>query len=345
MGVVSIHWPLWIVLPSSYVFFCASYSFLTPALSRKLLPGTYSKLSELNKRCWNQNVNALLHTLIVVGSLVGVLAGHSLDDASLEPKYVVMGYIDICISLGYMLFVLPWSLHMYFWLKARKPYTSFAFCIHHTCVVTAELTYLLTQACAWYGAAAVALLEFTNWFYLPFILMKQAGVQNTLFYLLGFSFVLVYTVCRVVLGTWLGIAFAVEAADLDSGDDGLWAAVAVALLTYWGLMMLSLYWWCAEVLPKLHEGLGELLGEGYWKSFCPRWCVRRLSGEERERARVLAERRQLAKALAAERLEAGEQSAGRAGRGSAVPPNTAFVAMQSSTGSDSPQPLRREERT
>ena len=53
------------------------------------------------------------------------------------------------------------------------------------CVVTAEITYLLTQTSAWYGAAGVALLEFTNWWYLPYVLMKQAGHRSALFFVCG----------------------------------------------------------------------------------------------------------------------------------------------------------------
>lgn len=109
------------------------------------------------------------------------------------------------------------------------------------------------QSCAWYGAAAVALLEFTNWFFLPYILMKQSGYSGAPFIVLGSLFVVVYFVCRIVLGTWLGIAFAVDVAALASSDAGLWVAVVTSLLTYWLLMGLSVYWWFTEVMPNLHN--------------------------------------------------------------------------------------------
>ena len=50
-------------------------------------------------------------------------------------------------------------------MGARRPYVTDEFTLHHCCVVTAELVYLLSNAGPFYGAIALMLMEFTNWLY------------------------------------------------------------------------------------------------------------------------------------------------------------------------------------
>ena len=175
--VINVHWPLYTVYPAAIVFFYCAYFLFIPLGIRLCCQKRFNVLTRLNKRCFIQNINSCLHAFAIVSSLFIVLAGdHEMRDAGVAPHYNVLAYCEVCVSLGYMSFVLPWSLHMYFVLKARRPYTSATFCVHHATVVVAEVVYLLTQTCALHGALTVALMEFTNWFFLPLILMTQLDI-------------------------------------------------------------------------------------------------------------------------------------------------------------------------
>ena len=92
-------------------------------------------------------MNALLHTYVVVGALLAevLVEGRVLRSAGLHPYYSPFAYVDVCISLGYMCFTLPWSVRTWFVLRHRE-HTSRSLMLHHVCVVVAELVYLLTQA-------------------------------------------------------------------------------------------------------------------------------------------------------------------------------------------------------
>ena len=101
---------------------------------------------------WRQCINYLLHSVIMVVGLVAVLVTNEaseLRSAGLLPHYSAFAYADVCLSLGYMSFTLPWSFYVYFWLGRRDMGTNKGLIAHHCAVVVAELVYLLTQTSPW----------------------------------------------------------------------------------------------------------------------------------------------------------------------------------------------------
>ena len=204
---------------------------------------------------------------------------------------------------------------MYFVLKARRPYTSATFCVHHATVVVAEVVYLLTQTCALHGALTVALMEFTNWFFLPLILMTQLDIVGLKKAIAGALFVIVYTVCRMVLCVWVGIDFAIAAARYEPDGDGAgaWAAVAISLLAFWVLLGLSVYWWCRDVPTGIKAATEDMWGEGYWKGkwWCPWFCQEEEREKRRERRRRRAALNELKRERDAEMKKADVQIVSR----------------------------------
>lgn len=299
-------WPLWTVLPAAVVFWWTFYYVVTPALGRLC---AIENLTKLNQLCWRQNVTSLLHTLIVVTILVVVFAtDEHLRRTGIAPYYNSLAYADVCVSLGYMLFALPWSLHMRFVLGARRPYVTGEFTLHHCCVVTAELVYLLSNACPFYGAIALMLMEFTNWLYLPFVLMKQAGTTDgPAFLVCGVGLVVSFVGCRLGVCTWVGVAFARDAA--SGMPDGLASAVTLSLVAFWTLQCISYWWWAHDVMPQLHATLTRLGGDEYYLRPLPAALRARLSPASRAKARQRREMQELARQM---RLE-NEQAVARGG--------------------------------
>ena len=315
-SVVNVHWPLYTVYPAAIVFFYCAYFLFIPLGIRLCCQKRFNVLTRLNKRCFIQNINSCLHAFAIVSSLFIVLAGDlDMRAAGVAPHYNVLAYCEVCVSLGYMSFVLPWSLHMYFGLKARRPYTSATFCVHHATVVVAEVVYLLTQTCALHGALTVALMEFTNWFFLPLILMTQLDIVGLKKAIAGALFVVVYTVCRMVLCVWVGIDFAIAAARYEPDGDGAgaWAAVAISLLAFWVLLGLSVYWWCRDVPPGIKAATEDMWGEGYWKGkwWCPWFCQEEEREKRRERRRRRAALNELKRERDAEMKKADVQIVSR----------------------------------
>ena len=112
-------------------------------------------------------------------------------------------------------------------------------------------------------------MEFTNWFFLPLILMTQLDIVGLKKAIAGALFVVVYTVCRMVLCVWVGIDFALAAASTAR-------AAAVAISAFWVLRQLGLL-----VVPRVPPGIRRrprICGAtGKW--WCPWFCQE----EERER--------------------------------------------------------------
>ena len=109
-SVVNVHWPLYTVYPAAIVFFYCAYFLFIPLGIRLCCQKRFNVLTRLNKRCFIQNINSCLHAFAIVSSLFIVLAGdHEMREAGVAPHYNVLAYCEVCVSLGYMSFVLPWS--------------------------------------------------------------------------------------------------------------------------------------------------------------------------------------------------------------------------------------------
>ena len=316
MTLVHVHWPLYTVFPISSIFFWTTYLLLRSV--PRLQPELYTRWNHFNQRCYAQNVNSVAHTLLVVGSLFAVLIGeHEVRDAGLRPYYSKVAYFDVSVSLGYFSFALPWSCHMYFWLGARAPYTRFSLCVHHALVFTAEGVYLLTQYCPWYGALALALMEFTNWFYVPHVLLTQLGRRGMAWTVIGILFVLAYTGCRVVACTYLAVVFARDVAEYEPHQEtSWWVPVGLSLGCFYGLLGLSFFWFYKDLVPNAHIELKALFGDDYLLCCCPgsvRELIARNSPEAREKRKKAAAQmrmvREMQRANAAEKGTAGSDEA------------------------------------
>lgn len=266
--IIQLHWPLYYVFPACTAGFYVWY--LVSPMYPALLPRAYAQWHELDKKCWRQNTASAVHSLIVVSSLIGIQASDpEIAIAGLSPYYNWWLYVTASISLAFFSLAFPWSLYMYFFLKARQPYTRLSLCVHHMVVVSALLVYLLTQYCPHQGALAILLMEITNWFYVPHLLLTQLGHKGTLWTANGICFVIAYTSCRIFACTWLAIQMVIDVARFNPPQDVGWAAISVSLGSLYVLLYLSFFWFIADVAPTTHNALKDLLGEDYHRRCCP----------------------------------------------------------------------------
>ena len=291
IGAFNTRWPLYTVYPCAAAFFWLSYLVLLPAFSRWAVPVRYGKFNAFNERCWRQNLNSLLHTSLAVCLLCAVLlTDDEIFSRRLYQHDNLLLYFDISLSLGYFTFALPMSVYMAFVLKAGFPYGSPIMSLHHTLVVLAQATFLLTQYPAFYMAASGALFELTNVFFIPHVLMIQLEVSGPLQQANGLLLVLAYTVFRVVACTAICVLSLGDFASFTPPHPSGWAAALVAMGCLYGLTTMSWYWYVRDIVPALHAGLQETLGDEYHHTCCSaplrQWAWRTLTAEGREHARL-----------------------------------------------------------
>ena len=275
-SVMQARWPLWTVYPAAAGFFWCAYLWLVPALSRWLVPGSYAAFSDNNNRCWRQNICSLTHTTLATVFLTLALASDpGIFSERLSPHDNLILYLDISLSFGYFSFAFPISLYMVFYLKARPPYASWLMCLHHAMVVVAQFSFLLTQSPPFYMAASGLLFELTNVFYIPHVLMVQLRHRSRTAKLNSLALFVAYTLGRIVVCTALVPLSLADLAAFAPPDDGRWLAASVGLLCFYGLLLLSWFWYVHDILPALHAALQESLGATYYHACCPR-CVRAL---------------------------------------------------------------------
>ena len=270
MPLVQVHWPLYTVYPAATGFFWVMYLFVSPRMSSRFIE-MYDEWPRGQQMVWRQCINYLLHSVMMVIALVGVLVsseGAELRQSGLMPHYSKFAYIDVCLSLGYMSFTLPWSFLVYFWMKRRDMGTNKGLIVHHCAVVVAELVYLLTQTSPWYGALSLVLFEVSNLNAAPHLLMTQLRYTGIWHFLNGICFLITYTGSRIISCTVIGVLYVRDYANF-SGEWGIWLAVALSLTAYWVLMTLSYYWFYRDVMTVTHFELKRYFGERYYTKCCP----------------------------------------------------------------------------
>ena len=268
--VVRVHWPLYTVYPASVLFFWFLYLAVIPWLSNRYC-FDYRGWMVHQQMAWGQNVNYLVHSVVVIIPLVVVMNTHGseLYAAGLLPYYNELAYIDICLSLGYMSFTLPWSLHVWFRMKRRDMGTNKGLIVHHVAVVVAEVVYLLTQVAPWYGALSLILFELSNLNAAPHLLMTQLRYSGPLHFINGVCFLITYTGSRIIACTILGVLYVIDYARLDSDEWAAWLALGVCIAVYWVLMVLSYFWYQRDVMKVTHQELKRYLGADYLRRCCP----------------------------------------------------------------------------
>jgi hypothetical protein len=179
-------WPVVSVYPIATVSFWMLYFFGWTPISQRLLKGraarSHAQLSSLSNRFWRANCNSCLHSVLVVLLLLLMFAT---DDGELwteriQPYYNPYGYSAICVSLGYFSFAIPWQHRIFFCERSKHPGAiQPTLVVHHVIVVAGALVYVFTCACALYGSIAFACMEFTNWFFVPWMMLEMLGLDGT----------------------------------------------------------------------------------------------------------------------------------------------------------------------
>ena len=245
------------------------------------------RFSQFNEKCWRQNVLSGVHTLLSLCFLLGALLcdrGLVFGDARLYPHDSLLLYVDISMSLGYFSYSLPISIVM---ASAGFPFGSRVMVLHHAFVVVAQSTFLLTQYPSGFMAASGFLFELTNLFFIPHVLLMQLSAPEGPRTLLGVALVLVYTLARCVACTALALTSVADLGRFAPPLPSAWIFAMVGLICFYGLLAISWYWYVATILPALHRGLQQALGDEYYHACCPapvrRAVWRRFTSEGRDR--------------------------------------------------------------
>jgi len=268
---IRVHWPLYCV-PGCALAFYALY-FALHSLSRRLVPG-YRHWPEINQRSWRQNVCATIHTYVLMLLLIVALGidGAALQRALLVPHYSPLAYLAVSFSLSYMCLTLPWSCRMYFGSSDERKATRPSLIIHHAFVVLAEGVYLLTQTSPWPGILSLVLFEASNLFLMPHHLMTQLDYHGKWHFLNGLAFFATCTLARVFGCVALGISYVRDAATLHERDWELVLCVSLSLVSFWAILLLSLYWYVHDVLGEVHKELAIKWGGDYLIRVCCPCC-------------------------------------------------------------------------
>lgn len=266
---VNVHWPLWTVYPACVMLFWGLYLVVVPRLSQRFVLD-YRGWTHGQQMVWGQTINYLIHSVLVIVPLISVMAssGSELRAAGLYPFYDEIAYIDVCLSLGYMSFTLPWSCRVFFWMRRRDLGTNKGLILHHVAVVVAELVYLLTQVAPWYGALSLVLFELSNLNAAPHLLMTQLRYTGPWHFLNGVCFLITYTGSRVIACTVIGVMYVRDVALLRTDEWGMWLALGFSLAAYWVLMGLSYMWFQRDVMAVTHMELQRYFGREYLSKCC-----------------------------------------------------------------------------
>lgn len=269
-------WPLLCVYPLFAAFFWIGYLRLVRLLFRWFMPERYDRFSEMNEICFRQNVLSGVHTLLSAMCLLAALVVDRdlLTTNRLYAHDSMLLYLDLSMSLGYFSFSLPMSVAM---ASEGFPYGSRLMVVHHSLVAAAQVTFLLTQYPSGYMAASGFLFEATNLFFIPHVLLLQLGAPQRLRSVVGGALVIVYTLARCVACTALAV---LSVSDLRhftpppdvqraGGAAGCWLAMGCGLGCFYGLLLISWYWYFTSILPSLHSGLQAVLGRHYYRACCP----------------------------------------------------------------------------
>ena len=309
-SVWNVRWPLILLYPLSASFFWLAYLRLTATFATRYLPHRFGRMNAFNQKCFRQNLLSGLHTCIsAILLFIALITDPALSGGGrrLYPSDSKVLYADIAMSLGYFSYALPISVVM---AKAGFPYGSYLMVAHHALVVGAQSTFLLTQYPSGYMAASGFLFELTNVFFIPHVLLIQlegeGGAGQTA---LGVALVIVYTLARCVACSYLAMLSVGDLARFAPVHAASWLPCLVGLFCFYGLLLISWWWYVSAILPALHKGLQGALGDTYHHLCCPaplRRCVwRHLSAEGRAQAASARQRFAALKELQAEMGSAG----------------------------------------
>ena len=233
-------WPLYTVYPLSAAFFIVLYAYIGPKLWPKVVK-RYQNMGELSKKCWRQNTNALLHTLVLCPMLfIAIMLDEPMRlQRPLHPHHNTLGYVALCWSLGYFTFTIPWSYKLYW--EGERHATNLALCIHHGVVYVAALTYLIARTAALYGAVAFAAMECTNVFFIAHILQQSVRSKMHTLWNINYVVLVVFGVigCRLTLCTYMFVLFSYDISEFTSESPVEWTFVVAQYVIFLFVVLLS----------------------------------------------------------------------------------------------------------
>lgn len=95
--------------------------------------------------------------------------------------------------------------------------------------------------------------------------MQQLRVSGTVATVNGVGLILVYTACRSLACTALVFLSLADLAAFDPPAGAYsWLSALVGLCCFYGLTIISWFWYVTSVVPALHGGLQRALGDTYY---------------------------------------------------------------------------------
>ncbi len=246
-------WPMYTILPAASLFFNLGYR-----LSHRLLVSFsfYKGIQNVaEQERFRQNVCSICHCVpVVIGLFVAIVSDPVMTRGRpLGQHYNAVGYGTLCYSAGYFTFALPWAWY-YYCSTGGKETQHLMLAIHHVTVLVAGFCYLIGHTCAFYGAAAYACMEFTNWFFVTHVMLHQARCGRRRLVQLNYALLVVFfAICRCGIGTYLLAEFSRDLGQFRSTYAAEWGLVVVQYLIYVFVYALSWFFIWLELGPALKE--------------------------------------------------------------------------------------------
>jgi len=259
-----VRWPLYAVLPCAILFFWGGYFFVWPQMAQRCARKYYENMDHVGRMCFHANIGSCFHSYAVVLLLLIMIASDSAISAPgnrLHRYYNPIGYVTMCVTIGYFSLSLPWNVFVLCKLK-RTDVVPKPMLLHHVLVICGALIYVLGGVCAFYGAVAFACMELTNLFFIPRVLAETVGwrMDGPLCTVNGVCLVLTFVVFRVGVCTGMAVLFTSDLVHFNPlhNAEWEWALVLSAYSIFLAVLVLS-WIWLRRVLHELKDGVRVLL--------------------------------------------------------------------------------------
>ena len=137
-----VRWPLYTVLPGAALFFWSGYFLIWPVLAKRCAGKYYENMDAVGRMCFHANIGSCFHSYAVVLLLAIMIASDgklSAPENRLHRYYNPLGYVTMCVTIGYFSLSVPWNLYLLCKLK-RTDVVPKPMLIHH---VSAQLMHII----------------------------------------------------------------------------------------------------------------------------------------------------------------------------------------------------------
>jgi hypothetical protein len=140
---VEIHPPLFTVFPAAGLCFYGAYFVVWPALlPRTSFSKTYARLNRVANLCFRANLGSMVHSTSATLLMFIVLATDvTMRTERMHQHYNAVGYVAMCITLGYFALSVPWSCHVRYREAGGPLIVPLPMLFHHVLVVCGALLY------------------------------------------------------------------------------------------------------------------------------------------------------------------------------------------------------------